>query len=892
MSPAVPARRPLAVLVALALCSSLAAPAYADDDVDCESTPDHLQCDDSGDSDGESRGMSAWLLGGVALAGGAAAAAGGGGGGGSGSDGGSGGGGGGLPPGSEGGQYGGNQHLAAPGSDVTWDRNVETRVVGNARNEGTLHISAGTLAVRNDGELRNTGTLRIGQAARLLLENDGELDNYGRLELQGQLHLQRDGSLENHGTLVAQGASIRIDGDSDIENLGSMELRDTVVTLIGESEFDNGERRRNASLLVDGGGFALGGMAEFDNHGTVTARGTLNQGALVHAVTARVGNERDPIEAFDNHGQITLDGNARVLTLVADSHASSGVNRVGGRITSNARNQSAMHAEGSHATLLNQGTLTVTGDGAVAMSGARGATLINDGVINLGVAGGQNGQNMVAMQSDGSATLNNRRGGVINIHADNSHAFGMGANGGGRLINNGQVNVFGAGSGVHADLPTQDADRPAPDLGWQAPRGISGYTVGTNADGSAGRMVLHEGGELSDVHVDTGFTRGTDASQIRLEKVFVGADGGEQNISSATVVWQAQAERDAAGNVDVVMTRNDYRDLADAGGHGIAAALEAGYANNALYHSLEVASSAEFNHALNQLSGAGLAMAGMRLTANGDAFWSSLARATPSSGYRMLAFGPGSATASGVQGVGTGMQMAMSLGGGRQLQLSTGLLGSDFSTDGGQTRSQSRFAGIGMAQSLGAFTLQHTLGNEWHQTDGQRQLHWGSTRMSAHSQRALSRVRLGSTLSTEVAAAGLHWQPRLGASAYQAREGAFHEVGADALGLSVGAGTRSGMQLELGSSVRGRLGNGWTLRGDAALFGSMAHRASARSATLHGAGDHAFVVPGLAPTGMDYRVMLGADYRYRRATLGGTVMAERLLGVRDVQAQMQLQMAF
>ncbi|MBT2766301.1 hypothetical protein J7J08_01455 [Stenotrophomonas sp. ISL-67] len=886
MSPVVPTRRPLAVFVALALCSSFATPAFADDDVDCEATPDHLQCDDS---DGESRGMSGWLIGGLALAGGAAAAAGGGGGGGGGD---SGSGGGGNPPGSEGGQYGGNQHLAAPGSDVNWDRNVETRVVGNARNEGTLHVTAGTLAVRNDGHLRNTGTLRIGQAAHLLLENDGELENHGRLELQGELRLQRDGSLENHGTLTAQGASIGVDGDSEIENLGSMDLRDTLVTLTGESEFDNGERRRNASLIVNGGGFALSGMAGFDNHGTVTASGTLNQGALVHAVTARVGNERDPIEAFDNHGQITLDGNARVLTLVADSHASTGINRMGGRITSSARHQSALHAEGGQATLLNQGTLTVTGEGAVAMSGARGATVINDGVINLGVAGGNNGQNMVAMQSDGSATLNNRRGGVINIHANNSHAFSMGATGGGRLINNGQVNVFGTGSSIHADLPTQDADHPAPDLGWQAPRGISGYTVGTNADGSAGQMVLHEGGELSDVNVDTGFTRGTDASQIRLEKVFVGADGGEHNISSATVVWQAQAERDAAGNVDVVMTRNDYRELADANTHGIAAALEAGYAGNALYHSLEVASAAEFNHALNQLSGAGLAVAGMRLTANGDAFWSSMARATPASGYRMVAFGPGSASASGVQGVGTGMQMAMSLGGGRQLQLSTGLLGSDFSTDGGQTRSQSRFAGIGMAQSMGAFTLQHTLGNEWHQTDGQRQLHWGSTRVSAHSQRALSRARLGSMLSMELGGAGLRWQPRLGATAYHAREAAFHEYGADALGLSVGAGTRSGVQLELGTAFSGRLGKGWTLRGDAAMFGSAAYRADMRQATLHGAGDHAFAVPGLAPSGLDYRVMLGADLRVLRADFGGALMAERLMGVRDVQAQMQVRMAF
>jgi putative surface-exposed virulence protein len=884
-----PTHRPLATLIALALCTSLCLNTYAAepdiDNADCDIDPDHASCEAQ---DRNSSSTTPWLLGGLALAGAAAAAAGGGGGG---SHDNNGGGGGGVPPGSEGGQYGGNQFLAGPGDEVNWDRNVETRVVGSARNEGALRVNAGTLYVGNDGHLRNTGTLRIGQAATLVVENDGDLDNHGTLELHGHLQLRRNGSLENHGTLQAQGATIQLDGEADIENLGDMQLRDTVVRMSGESEFDNGERRRNATLGIQGGGFTLTGMAGFENHGTVNASGTLNQGSLVHAVTARVGNERDRIEAFDNHGLITLQGNARVLTLVADSHASAGINRAGAQIISHAQRQSAMHAEGAQATLINQGTLTVTGDGAVAMSGAHGATLINDGVINLGVAGGNNGQNMVAMQSDGSATLNNRRGGVINIHADNSHAFQIGA-GGGRLINNGQVNVHGKGSGMHADQPTQDADRPAPDLGWQAPRGVSGYTVGTNADGSAGQMVLHEGGELVDVRVDSGFTRGTDDSQIRLEDVFVGAEGGEENISSATVVWQAQAERDEAGYVDVVMTRNDYRDIANADTHGVAAALEAGYANNALYHSLEVADAVEFNHALQQLSGSGLAAASMRLTANGDAFWSSLARAPQGNGIRMVAFGPGSATASGVQGIGTGVQVAMAMGGGRQLQLSTGLLGSDFSTDGGQTRSQSRFAGAGMAQALGAFTLQHTLGNEWHQTAGQRQLHWGSTRMSAHSQRALSRTRLGSTLSTELAAGGLRWQPRLAATAYHTREGAFHEYGADALGLSVGAGTRSGMQLELGTAFSGRLGRGWTVRGDASASRSVAYRADARSATLHGAGDHAFTVPGLAPSGVDYRVMLGADYRYLRADFGGAVMAEQLMGVPDVQAQMQVRMAF
>lgn len=895
MRPHLPLRHPLAAMIALSLCAAPLTHAQTTDSA-CDPLAES-ECEDSADN--SARRVSAWWIGGIAAVVAGAAAGGGGGGGGGGGDGGGsgggaggGGGGGGTAPGREGGQFGNQQTLVATGAEASWDQGLTTRIVGRVRNDGTLHLNAGTLSVASAGQLDNLGVLRISERSALLIERDGDVDNRGHLDLRGRMELQADAGFDNYGSVQAQGARITLAGDADIENLGTMQLGDTLVTLQGESEFDNGERHRTARLEMDGGGFVLQGMAGFDNHGSVVARGVLNENALVHAVTSRVGTERDVIEAFDNRGSILLSGDARVLTLVADSHASTGINRFDGSITSNARHQSALHAEGASATLLNQGTLTVTGDNAVAMSGARGATLINDGTINLGTAGGNNGQGMIAMRSDGSATLNNRRGGVINIHADASYAFQMAPGGSGRLINNGQVNVYGNGSGHNADAATDAANQPGQDLGWQAPRGVSGYTVGTNADGSAGRLVLHQGGHLSDVAVDTTFTRGTAASQVRLEGVFVGADSGEDNIRSASVVWQARAERDEAGTVDVVMTRNDYRALADAPLQHVAEALEAGYDSNALYHGLEVADAAEFNRALSQLSGSDVVAASMRAGANGDAFWSSLARARAVEGHRLVAFGADAGTRHGVQGTGSAVQVAVPLRGGGQLQLSTGLLASDIATEGGQTRNQSRFAGVGIGQTLGAFNLQHTLGNEWHQLDGQRQLSWSSVQHSAHSQRTLSRSRIGSMLSRDLVAGGLRWQPRLGAHAYHSREAGFHEYGADAFGLSVGAGTRRGVQWEAGTGMTGRLSQRWTVRGDAALIGSLAYRASDRVATLHGAGGHAFVLPGTRPTGLDHRLMLGADYQHKRFSVGASLMAQRLLGSADRQAQLHASYAF
>jgi hypothetical protein len=872
-------RTPLSAMIALTLATSLPNVSWATD-APCDEEQS-INCEPSEDS----KGRMGWWLGGIAALAGTAGLAGGGGSGG-GNDGGQGPGAG-PAPGSQGGQYGNNGQLVGVGNEATWQDGVETRVTGRARNDGRLQLQAGMLSIRGEGHLLNQGVLQVGPQARVLVERDGELENRGQFELRGYMQLNQDGSLDNFGTFVADSARIEVGHDSDIENLGSMTLTATQVSLSGESEFDNGERRREATLSVNGGGFALREMAEFDNHGVVNARGVLLNNALFDVVSSRVGGERDAIEAFNNHGAIHLAADARVLSLQADSHAASAVNRHGAEVRSSAAGQSALHASGGHATVLNQGTITITGERAVAMSGERGAVLINDGVINLGEVGGSHGQGMVAMQSDGSATLNNRRGGVINIHADNSFAFKMGATGGGRLINNGTVNVYGQGSGMNADAATGSANLPGADLGWQAPRGVSGYTVGTNADGSAGQLVLHQGGTLSDVQVDTGFTRGTNASQVQLDAVFMGADGGEHNIRSASVVWQANAQRDGDGNVDVTMTRNDYRLLALDAQAGVAAALELGYDSNALFHSLEVATATELHHAIDQLSGAGIDSAHRSMLANGDAFWSSLARQAVQ-GATLLSFGGDATARHGVSGTGMGLRSVSALKTGQQLGLTAGMLSTDGLSNGGQGRGMSRFAGLSLGQSLGGLELQHTLGLDQHQLDGQRSLQWSGTNSVGYSQRALSRSHIGSLVQRSMMVGGVQLTPRAGATAYRVQEAAFSEIGNGLLGLSVSSGAQSGVQWEAGAGLAANLGARWTLRGDAALMGHAAYRASSRVATLHGAAGQSFRLPTAENSGTDYRLLLGADFRHQRLQLGASLMAERVLGKADASASFQL----
>lgn len=867
--------RPLALMIGLALLSP--APAMAAP-TDCEERQSH--CEEAG------KGR-AWLWGGLAALGLGAAAASGGGDNGGGSPGG-GNGGGAAPGGQEGGHYGAGTALTLGGTQADWSRGVTTRISGDARNEGTLSLSAGTLHIGNDGELRNTGALvtRVGSTFRI--DGEGELENRGSLQVDGALALEGDGGVDNYGRAEFGQAVVTLSGDASIDNYGQMTLSGGGWSLSGDADFDNG---RNATLDVTDTRFQLRGRAEFENAGSITLRGSFAEAGWLDVVTSQYGADRDAINALDNRGRIDLRGTGSVLRLSADSHASHAVNRAGAYIQSDAPRTAMLHAEGAHATVLNQGTLTVTGDGAVAMQGARGATLLNDGVINLGTSTENTGRGLVAMKSDGSATLNNRRGGVINIHTADSFAFQMGSAGGGRLINNGIVNVYGPGSGINADAATVAANQPGADLGWQAPRIVSNYTIGTNADGSAGRMVLHEGGYLQDVAVDTGFSRGTDASFVTLTDVITGAEGGAENVRSATITWKAHAHQNADGGIDVTLHRQDYRELAASEQADLAHALEKSYRNNALFHSLEVADQAQFQQALHQLSGAALSTQATQLASNGDALWAALA-ALPATRTGMLSFGGGSQSAAGVRGDGSAAQLAVALGGGHTLHLASAALKGDMAGGSGQSRGHSRFAGVGLTQQWGNLQLRHQFGYERHDALGQRDLQWGSTRERATSQRQLQRTLLATTLSADVRHGDLHWQPRVKAQGFQLHDSAFSEIGAGDLGLRAAPGRSQGLRMELGSQFGYAANSNLRVRADFALIRSLWLRNDARQGWLHGAQEHGFALPGLRSTGLDYQASFGMDYRGQQFSLATQLLTQRLWGEHDVRAELQLAYRF
>ena len=832
----------------------------------------------------------AWWIGGLALLGAGAA------GGGGGSDGG--GPGPGPGPGggsSQGGSYPSNSVMVSGDQQAHWTQHVHTQITGdNVRNEGTLTIDAGTLTVHGQGDLRNNGMIALATGTVLSIEGEGEINSYGSMAINGRLNLIGDGSLDNHGTLTAQNATFTLTGEGDIENAGTMVLQNSMVALSGDSEFDNGAERTHVSQLrLDGSRFTLTDTAEFENSGNIEAL-NLKMGDTLIDIRSQRLRDIDTIEAFDNYGNLSMATDARVLSLVAESHASLGINRNHGRISSNARGQAMIHAEGQHATFINQGTLTITGDNAIAMSAARGATLINDGVINLGIAGDVNGVGMVAMQSDGSAVLNNRVGGVININAGNSHAFKVTGTGTGRIINNGQVNISGVGSGLYFDTTTAANSSGGPDLGYRVPRGtIVGYTVGTNVDGSAGQMMLADGGYIAEVDVDTGFTRGTSASSVLLEDVFVGARGGENNIRSKTVVWEAQAQRDERGNVDVTMTRNNYADLVKDSLGQFATALDQGYTNNEVFHSLELENVAQLESAMKQLSGEGLTQGAQRAASSGQSFWSALDAQGGRPGLSVFGFTPGTRQGWSPQGQGGAMSLVTPRHSG-STDVRLGIMSDSHfahSNVAGDSL-RSNYLGMGWTRNMGGLQLRNAVSNEWHTLDTTRGISYGQTNRLARSQRQVARNVLSSTLSRDWNSGNLQLRPRVATQAYRHGEGAFKETGAGNFNLAVGSVTAFGMNLETGLAWQWSLNPRWGFSGDASLSKPLAHSGNHRSARLEGADQVEFPLPALRPDGLDHSFHLGVDYRQHAMRMNFGMRSQRTFGERADQVDLSLAFVF
>ncbi|EAR9720554.1 autotransporter domain-containing protein [Salmonella enterica] len=470
-----------------------------------------------------------------------------------------------------------DSHMGGTPTDKIWIQSLPGSGDSDTRTSDTGFFTAGTLA--------NYGTETL----------NGDVDVNG-----GWLYNEAGASLTVNGTVTING------GANALANYGTLDA-DAISTW--HSLFNEADGSITTDLLT------LNGDVTFYNNGDFTGSiaGTSYQQEIV------------------NTGDMTVAEDGK--SLVSGSNDPKWIWNTATGVINGINPDAPLINLGRGYNFGNQGTINVQGDNAVAISGGTSSyviNLVNSGTINVGTEQGKedgtNGTGLIGIKGNGNATtINNTADGVINVYADDSYAFGGKTK---AIINNGEINLLcDSGCDIYApgttgtqndhngtaDIVIPDATTaptegsiPTPPADPNAPQQLSNYIVGTNADGSSGTLKANNLVIGDNVKVDTGFTSGTADTTVVVDNAFTGSNiQGADNITSTSVVWNAQGSQDADGNVDVTMTKNAYADVAtDSSVSDVAQALDAGYTNNELYTSLNVGTTAELNSALKQVSGA------------------------------------------------------------------------------------------------------------------------------------------------------------------------------------------------------------------------------------------------------------------------------------------------
>nr|WP_072569190.1 autotransporter outer membrane beta-barrel domain-containing protein [Enterobacter sp. SA187] len=777
------------------------------------------------------------------------------------------------------------------------------------------------------------------------VSNTGTLNGPGRLFVDGTLENQATGivnapltvtgTVNNSGTItqsIAVNASGKVVSDGIIT--GGAILGDTAhITNSGAFSLGSASDKANASMLEmkknsvfenAAGGVMTGDNIKNavhmnDNSTVKNDKGaTMNFTASSHAAAFNIwGGTAD----FINDGTVNGSGMTSVVRSADNAAASKAFfwNQDDGVVnfTASQTGQSAVSLTHSNYVGVNDGTMNVNGNDAVGMKGSNNAQLVNNGTINLGTAGTTE-SGMVAMQLDANATADAviENNGAINIYASNSYAFSkLGANG--RIVNNGTVNLEGSGSGLVKEsgvevagvngntadkseahyasytLPTDPTVAPQ-STGLRS--SINQYTVGTSADGSAGTLTASHV-DIQDVNVDTGFTAGTADTSVTFNDVFVGEDiQGEQNITSASVVWTAEGEKDASGNVDVTMTKNAYADVAgDASVNSVANALDAAYTSNELYNSLNLATSAELTSALKQISGSkatGVSRDARILSNRFDMLADTAPVMNNGLAFNVVAKGDkraelGNDTTYDM----LALRQSLAFGDNQTLTMEYGIARLDgdgnamSAGDNGVTGGYSQFLGLKHSLPLteGGLNWDNALRYDVHNFDSNRAVRYGDVNKTANAdtRQQYMEFRTEGSKAFKVQE-GLTVTPFAGLKMRHTMEDGYSEKGAGDFNLSMSSSSETAVDAVVGLKLSYAGEDGWAATASLEGGPNLSYAKSNRTASLAGARGQTFSVDDAQQGGgVNGQAMAGVKYSAGNAQFTADAFQWQEDGVKD-----------
>ncbi|MFP5890975.1 autotransporter adhesin BigA [Salmonella sp. 741265050_HSA] len=770
-------------------------------------------------------------------------------------------------------------------SDAGFFTNGTLANYGNETLNGDVDVNGGWLYNETGASLTVNGTLTINGGANALA-------NYGTLDANAistwhSLFNEADGSITTD--------LLTLNGDVTFYNNG-----DFTGSIAGTSYQQEIVNTGDMTVAEDGKSLVSGSFYFYNEEdATLTNSGSAVEGGENTIINLTRAN--DSLTQV-NSGTITATNGYSAITTVNGSNDPKWIWNTATGVINGINPDAPLINLGRGYNFGNQGTINVQGDNAVAISGGTSSyviNLVNSGTINVGTEQGKedgtNGTGLIGIKGNGNATtINNTADGVINVYADDSYAFGGKTK---AIINNGEINLLcDSGCDIYApgttgtqndhngtaDIVIPDAATaptegsiPTPPADPNAPQQLSNYIVGTNADGSSGTLKANNLVIGDNVKVDTGFTSGTAETTVVVDNAFTGSNiQGADNITSTSVVWNAQGSQDSDGNVDVTMTKNAYADVAtDASVSGVASALDAGYTNNELYTSLNVGTTAELNNALKQVSGAQATTVFREARILSNRF-NMLADAAPQIkdglAFNVVAKGdPRAELGNDTQYDMLALRQTLDLTASQNLTLEYGIArldgdGSKTAGDNGLTGGYSQFFGLKHSMAFDeGLAWNNSLRYDVHNLDSSRSVAYGDVNKIADSdmrQQYLEFRSEGAKTFTMMSDT-LKVTPYAGVKFRHTMEDGYKERSAGDFNLSMNSGNETAVDSIVGLKLDYAGKDGWSATATLEGGPNLSYSKSQRTASLQGAAGQSFGVDdgqkgggvnGLATIGVKY----------------------------------------
>ncbi|EKH8016718.1 autotransporter adhesin BigA [Salmonella enterica] len=797
-----------------------------------------------------------------------------------------------------------DSHMGGTPTDKIWIQSLPGSGDSDTRTSDTGFFTAGTLA--NYGTETLNGDVDV-NGGWLYNEAGASLTVNGTVTINGGAN-----ALANYGTLDADAIStwhslfneadgsittdlLTLNGDVTFYNNG-----DFTGSIAGTSYQQEIVNTGDMTVAEDGKSLVSGSFYFYNEEdATLTNSGSAVEGGENTIINLTRAN--DSLTQV-NSGTITATNGYSAITTVNGSNDPKWIWNTATGVINGINPDAPLINLGRGYNFGNQGTINVQGDNAVAISGGTSSyviNLVNSGTINVGTEQGKedgtNGTGLIGIKGNGNATtINNTADGVINVYADDSYAFGGKTK---AIINNGEINLLcDSGCDIYApgttgtqndhngtaDIVIPDATTaptegsiPTPPADPNAPQQLSNYIVGTNADGSSGTLKANNLVIGDNVKVDTGFTSGTADTTVVVDNAFTGSNiQGADNITSTSVVWNAQGSQDADGNVDVTMTKNAYADVAtDSSVSDVAQALDAGYTNNELYTSLNVGTTAELNSALKQVSGAQATTVFREARVLSNRF-TMLADAAPQIkdglAFNVVAKGdPRAELGNDTQYDMLALRQTLDLTASQNLTLEYGIArldgdGSKTAGDNGLTGGYSQFFGLKHSMAFDeGLAWNNSLRYDVHNLDSSRSVAYGDVNKIADSdmrQQYLEFRSEGAKTFTMMGDA-LKVTPYAGVKFRHTMEDGYKERSAGDFNLSMNSGNETAVDSIVGLKLDYAGKDGWSATATLEGGPNLSYSKSQRTASLQGAAGQSFGVDdgqkgggvnGLATIGVKY----------------------------------------